>query len=49
LGGRDKQISEFEGNLVYRLSFRTARATQRNPDLKNQKEGTKRRRKEIVM
>jgi hypothetical protein len=34
LGGRDKQISEFEASLVYRVSSRTARATQRNPVLK---------------
>ena len=27
-----------EANLVYRVSSRTARATQRNPVLKNQKE-----------
>jgi hypothetical protein len=26
------QISEFKGSLVYRVSSRTARATQRNPD-----------------
>jgi hypothetical protein len=30
LGGRGKQISEFEASLVYRVSSRTARATQRN-------------------
>jgi hypothetical protein len=35
LGGR--WISEFEASLVYRVSFRTARATQRNPVLKNPK------------
>jgi hypothetical protein len=35
LGGRDRQISEFEASLVYRVSSRTARATQRNPVLKN--------------
>jgi hypothetical protein len=29
LGGR--QISEFKASLVYRVSSRTARATQRNP------------------
>ena len=34
LGGRDRQISEFEASLVYRVSSRTARATQRNPVLK---------------
>jgi hypothetical protein len=32
---RGKQISEFEANLVYRVSSRTARATQRNPVSKN--------------
>jgi hypothetical protein len=30
LGGRGRQISEFEASLVYRVSSRTARATQRN-------------------
>jgi hypothetical protein len=34
-GGRNRQISEFEASLVYRMSSRTARATQRNPVLKN--------------
>jgi hypothetical protein len=28
---RGRQISEFEASLVYRVSSRTARATQRNP------------------
>jgi hypothetical protein len=36
LGGRGRQISEFEASLVYRVSFRTARTIQRNPVLKNQ-------------
>jgi hypothetical protein len=31
LGGRGRWISEFEVSLVYRVSSRTARATQRNP------------------
>jgi hypothetical protein len=31
------KISEFEASLVYRVSSRTARATQRNPASKNQK------------
>jgi hypothetical protein len=31
LGGRDRQISEFEASLVYRVSFRIVRVTQRNP------------------
>jgi hypothetical protein len=29
--GRGRQISEFEASLVYKVSSRTARATQRNP------------------
>jgi hypothetical protein len=35
LGGRGRQTPELEASLVYRVSSRTARATQRNPDLKN--------------
>jgi hypothetical protein len=35
LGGRGRQISELETSLVYRVSSRTARATQRNLVLKN--------------
>jgi hypothetical protein len=31
LGGRGWRISEFEANLIYRVSSRTARTTQRNP------------------
>jgi hypothetical protein len=31
LGGIGRQISGFEASLVYRVSSRTARATQRNP------------------
>jgi hypothetical protein len=31
LGGRGRWISEFEASLVYRVSSRIARATQRNP------------------
>jgi hypothetical protein len=31
LGGRGRQISEFEISLVYRVSSRTAKAMQRNP------------------
>jgi hypothetical protein len=31
LGGRGRQISEFETSLVYKVSSRTGRATQRNP------------------
>jgi hypothetical protein len=37
LGGRGRQISEFEASLVYRVSSRTARAIQRNPVSKRTK------------
>jgi hypothetical protein len=36
LGGRGRWISEFEASLVYKVSSRAARATQRNPALKKQ-------------
>jgi hypothetical protein len=38
LGGRGRRISEFEASLVYKVSSKTARATQRNPvsEKKNQ-------------
>jgi hypothetical protein len=35
-GGRGRRISVFEASLVYRVSSRIARATQRNPVSKNQ-------------
>jgi hypothetical protein len=44
LGGRGRRITEFQASLVYRVSSRTARATQRNPVSKNRK--TKKRKKE---
>jgi hypothetical protein len=37
LGGRGRQISEFEASLLYKVSSRTARATQRNPVSKKTK------------
>jgi hypothetical protein len=45
LGGRDRQISEFKASLVYRVSSRTAKATQRNPvsERKKKKERKKER------
>jgi hypothetical protein len=43
LEGRGRRISEFEASLVYRVSSRTARATQRNPVSKNQKKKKKRK------
>jgi hypothetical protein len=44
LGGRGRQISEFEASLVYKVSSRTARAIQRNPVSKNQKKKKERER-----
>jgi hypothetical protein len=44
LGGRGKRISEFEASLVYRVSSRIARTTQRNPVSKNQKKKKKKNR-----
>jgi hypothetical protein len=36
LGGRGRQISEFEASLVYKMSSRTVRDTQRNTVSKKQ-------------
>jgi hypothetical protein len=44
--GRGRRISEFEASLVYRMSYRIARATQRSPVSKNQKKKKKKKRKE---
>jgi hypothetical protein len=46
LGGRGRQISEFEASLVYRGSSRTVRATQRNPVSKKTKKKNKKKKKE---
>jgi hypothetical protein len=43
LGGRGRQISEFEASLVYRVSSGTAKATQRNPALKKKRKEKKRK------
>jgi hypothetical protein len=37
LGGRSRGISEFKASLVYKVSSRTVRATQRNPVSKKKK------------
>jgi hypothetical protein len=41
LGGRGRWISEFKASLVYRVSSKTARATQRNPVSKTKTKTTK--------
>ena len=38
MGSRSRWIFEFEASLFYRVSSRTARATQRNPVSKKQKQ-----------
>jgi hypothetical protein len=43
-GGRGRWISEFEASLVYRVSSRTARATQRSPVSKNRERERERER-----
>jgi hypothetical protein len=45
MGGRGRRISEFEASLVYKVSSRTARATQRNPVSKSQKNKNKNKNK----
>jgi hypothetical protein len=48
LGGRGRQISEFEASLVYKVSSRIARAIQRNPVSKKKKKRTKTKTKKLV-
>jgi hypothetical protein len=45
LGGRGRQISEFEASLVYRVSSRTARTIQRNPVSKTKNKQTNKKTK----
>jgi hypothetical protein len=45
LGGRGRQISEFEASLVYKVSSRTARVIQRNPVSKNIKQTKKKKKR----
>jgi hypothetical protein len=46
LGARGRQISEFEASLLYRVSSRTAKATQRNPVSKNKNKTKEERERE---
>jgi hypothetical protein len=45
--GRGRQISEFEASPVYKVSFRTARAIERNPVSKKKKK--KEKKKSIII
>jgi hypothetical protein len=46
LGGRGRQISEFEASLIYRVSSMAARVIQKIPVSKNKKKTKKK--KEII-
>jgi hypothetical protein len=48
LGGRGRQISEFKTSLAYRVSSRTLRATQRNPDSRKTKKEKQKQKKSIL-
>jgi hypothetical protein len=43
-----RQISEFDASLVYRVSSRTARAIQRNPVSKKQKQTNIKKSKNVL-
>jgi hypothetical protein len=45
LGGRGRWIFEFEASLVYKVSSRTARATQRNSVSEKKKKANKKKKK----
>jgi hypothetical protein len=45
--GRGRRVSEFEASLIYKVSSRTARAIQRNPVSKKQKNKKKQKQKKI--
>ena len=45
MGDRGRQISEFGASLVYRVSSRRARATQRNPVSKNKNKNKNQKKK----
>jgi hypothetical protein len=47
-GGGGRRISEFKGSLIYKVSSRTARATQRNPVSKKKKQKTNKKPKETT-
>jgi hypothetical protein len=44
-GGRGRRVSEFQASLVYSVSSRTARATQRNPVSKKKQKKQKKNQK----
>jgi hypothetical protein len=48
LGGRGRRISEIEASLVYKVSSRTAKATQRNPVSEKNKKQNKQTKKDEI-
>jgi hypothetical protein len=48
LGGRGRWISEFETSLVYKVSSRTARATQTNPISEKKKKKEKKKKEKYL-
>jgi hypothetical protein len=49
LEGRGRQISEFKTRLVFRVSSRTARATQTNPVTREKKRKEKKKKKRNLL
>jgi hypothetical protein len=49
LGGRERQISEFEASLVYQVSSRIARTIQKNPVSKKKKKKKKKQQKMFLV
>jgi hypothetical protein len=48
LGGRGRWISEFKASLVYKVSARTAKATQKNPVSKKPKQTNKQKKNHTI-
>jgi hypothetical protein len=48
LGGTGRQISEFKASLVYKVSSRTARATEKPLSRRKSKKKRKRKKKEFI-
>ena len=46
MGGKSRQIFEIKANLVYRMSSKTAIATQKNPVSKERERGERERERE---
>ena len=48
MGGRGRQISEFQASLVYRVSSRIAKVIQRNPVSEKKKKKKKKKKKTTI-